>query len=73
MSKKPSPRAKFIAKAQDKELAAFVWDIGQLAMHHDPEHAKELEALDNRVAVLERQVERLGAPQYRTIKKGKAA
>ena len=32
---------------------------------------KEWGALLNRVAVLERQMERLGAPQYRLVKKGK--
>ena len=33
--------------------------------------SKEWGALLNRVAVLERQMERLGAPQYRLVKKGK--
>ena len=34
--------------------------------------AQELRDLSTRITILERQVERLGAPQYRTVAKGKA-
>jgi hypothetical protein len=87
--RKLSPRAKFIAEATLKSLAAYAWDAMQLASSHDPEHAKEIIRLANliqgevtledrrfadvcqRLFILERQTERLGAPQYRTLRKGK--
>lgn len=43
----------------------------ELAMKHDPDHAEQLRDLELRVGILERQMERLGAPQYRVISKGK--
>ena len=47
--KKLSPRAKFIAEADIKKLAAFVWDAMQLASTHDPDHEKRLRALERPV------------------------
>ena len=61
-----SPRVKFIATITIKKLAGYCWDAMQLASTHDPEHAIELDELRTRVAVLERQMERIGAPMYRT-------
>ena len=58
-----SPRKNFIEKATTKSVAALAYDAMQLASSHDPD-------LLLRIEVLERQMERLGAPQYRTIKKG---
>ena len=74
-----TPRAKFVATMQyhltepvnAKRLAEVVWNTMIQAQNHDPEHAKELRDLRCRVAILERQAERLGAPQYRTVYKGK--
>lgn len=82
-------RATFIANADLKKLAAYAWDAMQLASSHDPDHAKQLEKLEDliyaevklqdtrfcdtcaRLVTLERQMERLGAPQYRIISKRK--
>lgn len=61
---KLSPRAKFIKTASLEKVAAYAWDAMQLASSHDPDHEK-------RLAILERQVERLGAPQYRTVRSRK--
>ena len=67
-----SLRAKFIASKDIKEIAAHAWDALTLASTHDPDHAKKLRELESRIEVLERQMERIGAPQYRTIYKGKS-
>ena len=61
---KLSARAKFIAEVDLKKLAGTTWDALMLASTHDPD-------LEMRIDVLERQMERIGAPQYRLIKKGK--
>jgi hypothetical protein len=42
-----SPRAKFVRSVSLKKLAGYAWDAMQLASHHDPEHAKELQKLSN--------------------------
>ena len=59
-----SQRAKFIETASMKRLKGFAWDAMQLASTHDPD-------LLLRIEVLERQMQRLGAPQYRAVRKGK--
>ena len=64
--KKLTPRANFIKNADIKKLAAYAWDAMQLASTHDPD-------LQARIAILERQTEILGAPQFRTVYKGKPA
>jgi hypothetical protein len=69
--KKQSPRSKFIKEVNFERLAGFAWDAMVLASTHDPEHEKDLFELRSRIEVLERQMERIGAPQYRTIRKGK--
>jgi hypothetical protein len=61
MAKKKSPRARFIESVDLKKLAGYAWDAMQLASTHDPD-------LEWRITVLERQTERLGAPQYRKVK-----
>lgn len=55
-------------------MAAWTWDAMMMASSHDPDHARELKALNKelnelttRVAILERQMERIGAPQYRRV------
>jgi hypothetical protein len=68
MAKKLSRRANFIATVDLKKLAEYAWDAMQLASSHDPDHAFTLESFEDRISVLERQMERIGAPQYR-IKK----
>lgn len=61
-----SPRTKFIEEASKdpKKLAAWAWDAMMLASSRDPEH-------EQRLAIIERQLQRLGAPQYRVISKGR--
>ena len=61
MAKKKGPRAKFVDSADPKKIAALAWDAMQLASTHDPD-------LEERIIILERQVKRLGAPQYRKVK-----
>jgi len=61
MTKKKGPRASFIERSDLKKVAAFAWDAMQLASSHDPD-------LEDRIVILERQMERLGAPQYRKVK-----
>lgn len=60
--KTTSPRKKFIEQAA--HVAAYAWDAMELASTHDPDHERRLE-------ILERQMERIGAPQYRLVKKGR--
>jgi hypothetical protein len=66
--KKTSPRTKFIVETDITKLKSSVWDLMQLALSHDPEHSKQLRNLEMRVSILERQMERIGAPQYRRVK-----
>jgi hypothetical protein len=65
---KMSARHNFIQTINLKRLAAYAWDAMQLASSHDPDHAKELKELRIRIDVLERQLERIGVPQYRLVK-----
>ena len=80
--KKLTPRANFIATADLKKLAGYAWDAMQQASTHDPDilrWMKEDRELQTRrfsdscarLSILERQMERIGAPQYRVIRKGK--
>jgi hypothetical protein len=55
-----------ITRKEWNHLWSFVRGVADLAMHHDPEH-------ELRLGVIERQLEKLGAPQYRTLYKGKRA
>ena len=64
MKKKQSRRARFIKEADLQTVAAWAWDAMMLVSTHDPEH-------EHRLNILERQTERLGAPQYRVVRKGK--
>jgi hypothetical protein len=63
-------RAKFIATADEKKLRGWAWDAMMLASTHDPDHAKELRAITDRLNIIERQLERIGAPQYRKVRTG---
>jgi hypothetical protein len=77
-----TPRKKFIADCCKtggiRKLAGWAWDAMMLASSHDPEHARELIALNrelneltSRVCVIERQLKRIGAPQYRRVYGGR--
>jgi hypothetical protein len=59
--KKQTPRANFIVTVDIKKLAGYSWDAMQLASKHDPD-------LLARIEIIERQLQRLGAPQYRRVK-----
>ena len=77
-----TPRSAFINNANLEKVAAKSWDAMELASSHDPEHAKDIrdvldvvrdlakvvENVEIRVSVLERQMERIGAPQYRRVR-----
>jgi hypothetical protein len=69
--KEKSPRTKFVAQLDLRKFASILWNTMIQASHHDPDHAKELEKLSSRLDVVEHQLWRLGAPQYRTVYKGK--
>ncbi len=71
-------RAKFMAKANQKDIAARAWDAMIMASTHDPDHSLEIKCLKRDVNIIfskletiDRQLERLGAPQYRIFRKGK--
>jgi hypothetical protein len=80
--RKLTPRAKFIATVSQEKLAAYAWEAMRLASTHDPDHDKlirhslkeirilgcDFQKLESRIQILERQIERIGAPQYRRIK-----
>jgi phosphate uptake regulator len=53
-----------ITRAEYNKLLHMVKDALTLASTHDPEH-------EQRLYILERQVERLGAPQYRVVEAGR--
>jgi len=65
-----TPRAKFIASRDEKTLRGWVWDAMMIASTHDPVHAKELKSITDRLDVIERQLQRIGAPQYRKVRNG---
>ena len=68
-----------ITRKEWKELWSFVRGVAKQASNHDPEHSQELRdhdsvladqqgwllSINSRLDVLERQMERIGAPQYR--------
>ena len=62
MKRNTSPRAAFIAEMQEhpERLAGIVYDALALASTHDPDH-------NYRISILERQMYRIGAPQYRHV------
>lgn len=62
---------KSVTRAEFNALKTAAYAALELAMKHDPDHAKQLRDLGLQVGILERQMERLGAPQYRVISKGK--
>jgi len=55
-----------IKRAEWNKLVRYSKDCMRLASTHDPDLLKRIE-------VLERQMQRIGAPQYRLVSKGKAA
>lgn len=80
MSKKLSPRANFIKNATIESIAARAWDAMMMASSHDPDHHKwlteitnvlnkELKAVESRLDLIEHQLRRIGAPQYRRARK----
>jgi hypothetical protein len=73
-----------ITRAEWKKLWSFVRCIATLATNHDPDHAKELthirtvvekqfHATNSLLQTCEHRLDRIGAPQYRVISKGKPA
>lgn len=66
-NREPTPRKKFVEGVTFKRLAGYSWDAMQLASTHDPEYAKYILKLERRLAILERQMERIGAPLYRAV------
>lgn len=53
-----------ISRTEFNKLRQQVRDALDQASSHDPEHHE-------RLVVLERQMQRLGAPEYRRVRKGK--
>jgi len=53
-----------VTRKEFQKLLRIATEALRLASKHDPD-------LERRISVLERQVERLGAPQYRLVRKGK--
>lgn len=79
--KKLTPRAQFIKNATVKVIAARAWDAIQMASTHDPDHNKwlteisrvinrDLAAIESRLDLIEHQLRRIGAPQYRVARHG---
>jgi hypothetical protein len=76
-----TPRAKFVEKADLKKVAAWAYDAMQMASSHDPflfgTHSRASEIIPwlldllEPIEILERHMQRLGAPEYRRPKKGK--
>jgi phosphate uptake regulator len=54
-----TPRAKFIAKASQKNIAQMAWDAMMMASSHDPDHAKAIRRLERWVDRLFRRVAKL--------------
>jgi hypothetical protein len=55
-----------ITRKEWNRLWSFVRGIADLAMHHDPEH-------EDRLNIIERQLEKLNAPQYRTVRSSRGS
>lgn len=53
-----------VTRAEYNKLVKWLKDVTRLASTHDPDHGHRLD-------ILERQMVRIGAPQYRTFRKGK--
>lgn len=80
--KKETPRARFIKECDPKKIATVAWDAMCMASTHDPDLVKAISETDHKleswvkqlwreIDILKRQTERLGAPQYRMVRKGK--
>ena len=73
-----------ITREEYRKVYRLALDGLNLASSHDPEHTKELKGItrnikylfkwsddvDSHLQIIDRQLERLGAPQYRVIRKG---
>jgi hypothetical protein len=73
-----TPREKFIKYASHRHIAKKAWDAMMMASTHDPDHAQKLKCMMrdvniifDKLHVIERQIERLGAPQYRKVYAGR--
>lgn len=53
-----------ITRKEFNKLSRLALDCMKLASTHDPDHERRLD-------VIERQLQRLGAPQYRMVKRGR--
>jgi hypothetical protein len=79
--KKLTSRENFIKNATVEDIARLTWDASELAMKHDPDHHKwlmeiskvlnrDLPAIESRLDIIEQQLRRIGAPQYRRVRRG---
>jgi hypothetical protein len=60
-----------IGTMQFKKLEKVAREALRLASSHDPDQAHELKSLRLRLEIVERQLVRMQAPQYRVIRKGR--
>ena len=78
--KKLTPRANFVLNAPVAHIAARAWDALMLASSHDPDHHswlkelekimnRDLQRIEDRLDIVEHQLRRIGAPQYRRARK----
>jgi hypothetical protein len=58
---------------QFKKLEKIAKEALRLASSHDPDHAQDLKSLRLRLDIVDRQLQRMCAPQYRVVRKGAAA
>ena len=75
-----TPRAKFVEKADLKKVAAWAYDAMQMASSHDPflfgTHFRASEIIPllldslEPIEILERHMQRLGAPEQTKILRG---
>ena len=78
--KKLTPRANFVLNAPVADIAARAWDALMMTSSHDPDHHKwltqitnvlnkDLKEIESRLDIVEHQLRRIGAPQYRRARK----
>ena len=79
--KKLTPRQNFIENSSWRDVRAKAWDALMMASSHDPDHHKwltqitnvlnkDLKEIESRLDIIEHQLRRIGAPQYRRVKHG---
>ena len=60
-----------VGTMQFKKLEKVAKEALRLASSHDPDHAHDLKSLRLRLDIVERQLQRMNAPQFRVIRKGR--